>query len=409
MEAVRVKKLYDGTMEKPVDNATIFFDTEGVREICASTEEAGRLAEKYRITIQETETFMTPGLIDAHVHLTLPGDGTAGEDQLRQIAAEEIQMLALDNAMTALRCGVTTLRDVGSYQGMALHVRNYCRRTKKGPDILVGGMPLTSTNGHCHYMGGEADGILEIRKMIRSQMKSGIDFVKLMATAGGTKGISQADPFSLEELCEAVEESHRLGLKITMHASRINGLRKAVHSGPDGLEHCQFTDGGQIVKDQALAEEICRRNIYPCHTLAVNVAGLYSYFKEKPQELWSLQDQKDFEWQERCLELMPAQLAFQLKCGVPTIGGSDAGWKFTLFQNAMQISMEMMEQAGMNGRDIIYSCTGLCAKALGIENQTGTIKEGLQADFLLLREDPGEDIKAFYKIEKIYKNGVWVH
>lgn len=383
------------------------FDNEKIIDI-VNCKYAESISKKYHITIENTEKYMTPGLVDAHVHLMLPGDGTSGEDYAKAYPIEEIQLLALQNAITALRCGVTTVRDVGSYYGHARYVRDYCKRAGIGPDILVGGMPLTSTNGHCNYMGGEADGELEIKKNIRTQMKSGIDFVKLMATAGGTKGISQADPFSFKELCTAVEESHRLGLKITMHASRMPGLRKAVASGTDGIEHCQFVDQERTVKDQQLAEDICKKGIYPCHTLAVNVSGLYTYFKNKPKDTWTEQDKKDYQWQITCQELMPEQLEFQRSQGVPTIGGSDAGWKFTLFRNAMQISMEMMQKAGMNGLQIIHSCTGLCAEALGIEEKQGTIKVGKKADILLLNQDSEEDIKAFYDIDTVYKNGTFI-
>ena len=405
MIALRAKKIYDGTMNDPLADAVIFLDQDKIVEIVTDQEAAKNLASRQGIQITDTKAYMTPGLIDSHVHLMLPGDGTAGEDQMQHFPMQEIQMMAYENAMIGLHGGVTTMCDVGSYNGDAVYVRNYFLRKHTGPDILVGGMPLTSTNGHCYYMGGEADGDLEIKKLIRGQMKKGIDFVKLMATAGGTKGISQADPFSQEELNTAVEESHRLGFKITMHASRMPGLRKVVKSGTDRIEHCQFVDGGRLIEDAALAEEIARRGIYPCHTLAVNVSGLYSHFKKKSQELWSEQERKDYEWQKLCTELMPEQLAFQRKYGVPTIGGSDAGWKYTLFENAMQISMEMMVHAGMTEKEVIHSCTGLCAKAIGIEKRTGTIQPGKQADMLLLKKDPGQDIRAFYEIDTVIKNG----
>lgn len=406
-KALCVKKLYDGTLNKPKENVIVCFDEAGIFEIAAG-KDAKMLSEKFGLLVENTNAYMVPGLIDAHVHLMLPGDGTAGEDYMVGTPMEQIQLLALHNAMTALNCGVTTVRDVGSYFGLARHVRDYCKKAGIGPDILVCGMPLTTTNGHCNYMGGAVDSDFEIRKMIRTQMKQGIDCVKLMATAGGTKGISQADPFSLQELQVAVEESHRNGLKITMHASRMPGLKKAVTSGTDGIEHCQFVEQGRTVRDKQLANEICEKGIYPCHTLAVNVSGLNSYFKDKPKEKWTRQDKSDYEWQVHCLDLMPEQLNFQLSQGVPTIGGSDAGWKFTLFKNAMQLSMEMMQRAGMQGIQIIHSCTGLCAKALGIDHERGTITVGKKADMLLLKADPANDIKAFYSIASIYKNGIQV-
>ena len=154
MIALRVKKLYDGTMNDPLVNAVIFLDQEKIVEIVTDPDAAKNLASVHGIQITDTEAYMTPGLIDSHVHLMLPGDGSAGEDQMQQIPMQEIQMEAYENAMTGLHCGVTTMCDVGSYNGDAVYVRDYFHRTHTGPDILVGGMPLTSTNGHCYYMGG---------------------------------------------------------------------------------------------------------------------------------------------------------------------------------------------------------------------------------------------------------------
>ena len=142
--------------------------------------------------------------------------------------------------------------------------------------------------------------------------------------------------------------------------------------------------------------------------MAVNVSIL-SFLQDKPHSLWTEEELAVYSAQKRWQELMPEQLAFQLRCGVPTVGGSDAGWRYTSFHDGMTISMEMMAQAGMNTVDIIYSCTGLNADYLGIGEQLGTLVPGKQADFLLLEKDPAESISNFRTILHIYKKGYPVH
>ncbi len=404
LKAIKVGKLYDGTKRSPVDSAIVVFEDGVILEVIENSNLDH--IDKYGTDVEDrSDLVMTPGIIDSHVHLMLPGDGTLGEDLMRSRTPGEIQIIAYKNAEAALRSGVTTIRDVGAALDIDLSTRAYYRNAGEiGPDILCCGKPVTSTGGHCHYMGAEADSPTEIRKIIRTQQKKGTDWVKVMATAGGTRGISQGDPFTLEELQAAVAEAHRQGMGITMHASRINGLRKVAASAPDGIEHCQFTDNWKVVEDKALAETICRNNTHPCHTMAVNVS-LLSQLVDKPEELWSEDERNSLPGQRRWVELMPAQLAFQLSQGVPTVGGSDAGWRFTKFHDGMVISMEMMALAGMNTVDIIHSCTGLNAEYLGIGDRLGTIEAGKQADFLLLEEDPGENISNFRTIRTVYKKG----
>ena len=404
MRAMRVKKLYDGTQNPPAESAIVVIDGEKIKEVLPACTLSW--LDHLQLPVESWDDYvMTPGLIDAHVHLMLPGDGTLGEDLLARTMPGEVQILAYQNAETALASGVTTMRDVGAAGDVDLAVRQFYKSTAQiGPDLLCCGAPLTATGGHCHYMGGEVDSPTEIRKQIRIQQKKGTDWVKVMATAGGTRGISQGDPFTLRELSSAVSEAHRQGMGITMHASRIRGLRKAAASAPDGLEHCQFTDQWHVVEDKALAELICRNGTVPCHTMAVNVSIL-SYLKDKPREQWTQEENTVYPAQKRWLGLMPAQLAFQLSQGVPTVGGSDAGWRYTSFHDGMVISMEMMERAGMGALEIIHACTGRNAAYLGLGDRLGTIQPGKQADLLLLRNDPAKGISSFRTMEKIFKKG----
>lgn len=406
MFALRVKRLYSGTDAPAIDRAILVYDGENIIDVIP--DEGQEYIERLGVNVsgEYADCVMTPGLIDVHVHLMLPGDGTLGEDLMARVSPGEIQILAYRNSREALAGGVTTMRDVGAALDVDLSLRAFYRNTGEiGPTILCCGKPVTCTGGHCHYMGGTADCELEIKKLIRGQQARGTDWVKVMATAGGTRGISPGDPFSPDELAAAVNEAHRQHMRITMHASRIDGLRKVAASAPDGIEHCQFTDGWEVAKDKALAETICRNGTRPCHTMAVNVS-IIPFLKDKPEELWTDTEREFHAMQLRWMELGPQQLAFQLSQGVPTIGGSDAGWRWTSFRDGMALSMEMMERAGMSPVRIINACTGAAADYLGIGDVRGTLKPGMKADLLLLNSDPESSISAFRSIKSVYKNGI---
>lgn len=411
MKAIKVHRLYDGSLNPPVEQATVVFDETGIKDIITPSDQARFTS--YGISCEDcTDWVMMPGFVDAHVHLMLPGDGSLPDNPLEVHSLGEVQIRAYVNAMDALKAGVTTMRDAGAALGIAKAVRDYFNSGENiGPDILVCGMPITSTGGHCHFMGGEADGVAEIYKVIRQQQKTGADYIKLIATSGNSFGVAKGNTFQPEEMEAAVREAHRLQLKITMHAALFNGLKKSVYSGTDGIEHCQFVDNGAVVKDKALAEEICKRGIWPCHTLSVYTSILPA-LRDKPKELWTEFEKEEYERERINLEIRPAQLAFQLEQGVRTVGGSDSGWRFTSFKSGMALNCEMDALAGMDATEIIHSSTALSAECLGLNDRLGMVRPGLQADLLLLSEDPGQNLElfksAFRKVVRVYKKGTQI-
>ena len=101
---------------------------------------------------------LIPGMIDAHSHTNLPGDGSDLEP-LSEDSDEIMVLRTAANGFAALRSGVTTLRDNGSFHTTVLeYKRALVRGIVRGPRVLASGHPITITGGHCWQMGGEADG-----------------------------------------------------------------------------------------------------------------------------------------------------------------------------------------------------------------------------------------------------------
>jgi len=145
---------------------------------------AGGPAPASHAVIDATGLTVLPGLIDCHVHLAFDGGPAPvarmrAEDDARQVA------LMTRNARRLLSVGVTTARDLGGRGYLGVSVRDaIADGTLRGPRLLTAGPPLTVTGGHCWFMGAEADGEQEVRRMVRQHHKHGVDLIKIMSTGG---------------------------------------------------------------------------------------------------------------------------------------------------------------------------------------------------------------------------------
>ena len=163
----------------------------------------------------ETETIdlgsacLAPGLIDSHTHLSLAGDGRPYADMF----SETDEMMVLTGAMNLqrhLRAGITTIREHGARNKVGFMLKEGIQRGYiPGSRLLVSGRPITCTGGHFHFCNETADGEDEIRKSVRRLVHEGADYIKIMASGGGTAGtIPGRASYSTAELHAAVHEAH---------------------------------------------------------------------------------------------------------------------------------------------------------------------------------------------------------
>ena len=206
---------------------------------------------------------VVPGLIEGHAHLCFdatPGwratfDGDTPARMLLRMAG---------NGRRMLEAGITTVRDLGAPTPLAIELRDaVASGLTEGPRLLVSGAPITTTGGHCWFMGGECDGELGIRKAVRERVKAGVDWIKVMATGGNMTPRTNtfAPQFTVDELRACIEEAHRMRRRVTAHAHGIEGIRVAVEAGVDGIEHCSFTTPGGYEFDQPLIDQIAAKGI----------------------------------------------------------------------------------------------------------------------------------------------------
>lgn len=410
MKAIKVKKLYDGSIKKPLENAIVVFDETGIADVLRAGEEA-KLA-RYNAQLEDlSDMYMTPGLIDAHVHVHERGIGFEPCSIFEQMAEGEVQIMAYDNCMTALRHGVTTLRDCGSERDISIHTRNYIDRTGVGPDLLVCGGGICTTAGHGYTPENAVDGPDEICARIRQLQGKHVDFIKLLSTTEvWPRKAGRVIGFTYEELKAAIDEAHRLNFKVTNHATFTDLIRLLVDLGADGIEHCMFANSNwsKLDLDPRLCEDMLKKGVMPSHTMAVSVCYLDHLLRKEKAGTLTPAEKAAISGQKARKEQVLEQFNFQINQGLPSIASSDSGFEFSGWDHAMALTLETMVEGGMNNRTAIYSATGLPAQHFGLGEKLGMVRPGLQADLVLLDQDPGENISAYRKVQRVYKRGVLV-
>lgn len=403
-QAIRVKALYEGTRTPPKDDVVIVVKEGFIEAILSGADEAGLQAFSVSHVLDKRDCYASPGLIDVHTHLMLPGDGRLTETILRDYTTSQNVLMARQNAEQSLSHGITSLRDCGTARGVALSLRDFIRAGGwNGPDIVAAGMPMTSTCGHCVCMGGGTDGEEALRSLLRQQWFDGIDFCKIMASAGGTLGVHPGLTFRSEELHAIVDEAHRLGMSVTIHATEIDAVRAAVKAGADRIEHAYFMDysGENPCFDKDLAAAIVDAGILVCHTLPVIASSLDAMAEQG----LGPENHAPYRFYEGFQSNVEALFRFHVEQGVPFAAGSDAGWRNCTFADAMLKGMKIMEQNGVHPRDVLTSATADAARYIGREKTLGRLAPGYQADIVLTRSDPGQSVDALRDVAAVFKRG----
>ncbi|MFI7543460.1 amidohydrolase family protein [Actinoplanes sp. NPDC049599] len=378
MEAYRAEVAFDG--ERVMPGGALVLVRDGV--IIGVQPAAAAVPDGCPMTWLPGTTLL-PGLIDAHSHLC-GNDGPDALDRLPSLSADDLDRTVEAALAAQLAAGVTAVRDLGDHR-WAVVDRHRDRPT--GPTVVAAGPPITSPGGHCATMGGEASGIDGLRRAVRERAERGADLVKIMASGGVmTPGTDiRACQFSLEELCAAVEEAHRLGLPVTAHAHALTAVEQCAAAGVDGIEHCSFLTGQGIRTPPRLAAAIAAAGITVCPTLGHDLEAMASL----PASLLALAARVGVTLEQRLAQVGELQAA-----GVSFVSGVDSGINPVKRHGLLPTAVVEMVAAGVPPVTALASATGGAARACGLADRTGRLRAGLQADLLLVDGDPTTDITA---------------
>ena len=347
------------------------------------------------------DRFVLPGLIDAHVHLTLNSDGQASPFEL---TGEEMLIDAIVNARRTLLAGFTTVRDLGSrpYSWPVLVLRDAVDEGRiEGPRILAAGSAISATGGHADVLErpaeitsrlptpGVCDGIAACRQAVRRQFGAGADVIKINATGGGgERNGGEDDPpaFFDDELRALVETAHSLGLRVAAHAHGTAGINAALRAGVDSIEHGSFLDEASI-------RLFRQQDTFLVPTLSVQdrIAG-----EVDDAEGWMKARMQDF------IRHHPANVGIAYGVGVKVALGTDAG-VVPHGQNAREL--EWLVKVGMTNADALRAATQNAAALLGLEDEIGSLEPGKLADIIAVRGDPLEDVSVLRNVAFVMKSG----
>lgn len=400
---VHASHLIDGTGSPPIEHPTVVVHRGVIDAIHAGTAPRGGWPSETPELDLAGHTLL-PGLIDAHVHLVLPGDGTPFEDSVREPDGV-LLATAIRNAQIALRAGITTLRDCGSMRDTTLELR---RAQRLGyaviPRLHLCRCPVTITGGHCWYFGGEADGPEGMRRIVRRLAKAGVDYIKIMGSGGGTLGTYSSRPsYTVDELRAAVEEAHRLNRRVGIHCTCAQATRNAIAAGADHIEHAIFLadEQGHQRFEPDVADAVAQRDAAVTSTLCVGhflVNALSARENRTPEERSAVE-----RWRPMNDGNMD-NVRRMRQAGVRYVAGTDAGWRFTPF-DGLVTELELLREAGGSAGDAIVAATSAAAAAMGIADEVGALREGLQADMIAVAGDPLENLAVLRRPAMVMLGG----
>ncbi len=400
---IKAERLIDGTGAPPLHSGILAVEGERILGAFEGSVPEGLVPDGAE-TLEFPGCTILPGLIDIHVHLNLPGNGTSLEDAVAERDGVLVATAAY-SAARALVAGMTTVRDVGGARTTIFDVRRALELGHgTGARIIACGQPITIQGGHTWYFGGEAGGEEGVREKVREMAKLGADFIKVMASGGGTLNtMSWLPSFRREELSAMVDEAHRLGRRLTAHCLCAQSIEDAVAAGVDQIEHAGFITGrdGNQEFVPAVAEKIAKAGIPVTGTLAVGGAVLKT-MRAKAHRTPS-EEALLHRW-EKMFDQNLSQFHKLHEAGVRFVAGTDAGWRFTPI-DGLPMEIALMCEGGLSAMQAIVAATGFAAEVMAVEDRIGTLRKGLLADAIVVSGNPLEDIGALSSVRLVMQGG----
>jgi imidazolonepropionase-like amidohydrolase len=395
---IRAGRLVDVRSGQVLTDQAILIQDNLIKEVGPADQVRRSLPANTRFIDLSNKTVL-PGLIDCHTHLTF--DPTSLGYEALGISIPREALIGAKNGRLTLEAGFTSVRNVGANGYSDIALRDAINAGDvPGPRIVASGPAIGSTGGDVdvsllapefHYRAeGVADGVPSVIAKTREIIKYGADCIKIAATGGVlSKGDSPgSQQFSDEEVRAIVIEAHRLGRKVAAHAHGAAGIKQAVQSGVDSIEHGSFID------DEAI-QMMKEKGTYLVPTLYLGDWFLENYKKVGVPEFMVA----------KARVVMPAarqNIARAFKAGVKVAFGTDAA-VYPHGLNAREFAV--MVKLGMTPMQAIQAATINAADLIGWSDRAGAIEPGHYADIIAVSGDPTKDVAVLEKVDFVMKGG----
>ena len=351
--AIRARAMIDVEAGRLIENATIVVED---GRIVAAGRSADVPVPQTASRIDLPATTLLPGLIDAHVHLTLAGQPAA-------------------NARATLAAGFTTVQDLGAaaYTNVALRDAIAAGRIE-GPRVVVSGPWLGITGGTCDFIGIGVRGAEAFRRRVREDVEHGVDLIKVCVSAWLAEAVQDPAKYEIsdDELRAAVDEAHRLGKRVAVHALSQAGIAIAVRLGADLVVHGGFPSPETVAAMKA-------RGVQQLPTL-------FSLSTAPPEQFSALR----------------AHMRRAVDAGLPVAFGTDAG---VIPHGANAREFDYLASIGLDAPSALRAATVWAARAVGMPNDVGALARGRRADVVGVAGNPLEDLQTLRQVSFVMKEG----
>jgi imidazolonepropionase-like amidohydrolase len=400
---VKAGHLFDATSDNLRDNMVLVIEGERISRIGPASEVQIPAGAEI---IDLSHAWVLPGLIDCHTHLSYRADQYDPINEVK-LTPFDLGFYAVVNAHRTLQAGFTSVRDVSSPPFLAVDLRRTIDEGFiPGPRVVASGPAISITGGHGDMNGFApavsnqmypaekdftiADSPDEMRHVVRSQIKYGVDVIKILATGGvlsqGDK--PGAEQLTYEEMKVATDEAHRTGRKVAAHAHGAEGIKDAVRAGVDSIEHGSLIDAEGI-------ELMKARGTYL-------VADIYNddYILGKAVEFGLPKENVDKE--KMVGRLQRENFSKAVGAGIKIAFGTDAG-VYPHGDNSKQF--HYMVQFGMTPAGAIRAATSSAADLIDRAHDVGTLEAGKYADLIAVTANPLDRVETLEHVAFVMKGG----
>lgn len=352
------------------------------------------------------DSFVLPGLIDSHVHLTSEQGPNSQLEEYTKTRSD----LALDgawNGLKTLKAGFTTVADLGAPNESIFALRAAIRTGRiPGPRIIAAGSPISVHGGHGDPTNGMPEELVHVfrptsvcsgaddcRRAVREQVRAGADIIKITATGGvlSNTAAGLGQQFSDDELKAIVETAHSMGRKVTAHAHGVDGINSFLRAGGDSIEHGTYLDADSIKLFRSTGAWLVP-TLSAGDFAAREAARPNTFFTPAQRDKALLAGPRMLDMARRAHE-GGVRIAFGTDTGVSAHG-----------ENAGEFAL--MVKAGFTPLEAIRAATIWAAEHLGLLDQIGSLLPGKQADLIAVRGDPLTDVTVLTKVSFVMKGGV---